>query len=97
MAELGRMDPFTFAGSKEVDHPVSIRMYVAVTAQAARERSRRMLIDLVYRINLEGDEPPVKESTLFERPGLRHIGSNTRYDATPPWPSTILRVILSRY
>lgn len=29
MADYGRMDPFSFAGSKEVDHPVSIRMYVA--------------------------------------------------------------------
>lgn len=28
MADYGRMDPFSFAGSKDVDHPVSIRMYV---------------------------------------------------------------------
>lgn len=28
MAELGKMDPFSFAGSKDVDYPVSIRMYV---------------------------------------------------------------------
>jgi phosphatidylinositol 3-kinase len=27
MAEYGKMDPFSFAGSKDVDHPVSIRMY----------------------------------------------------------------------
>lgn len=31
-----------------------------------------------YRMNLEGDEPPVKYSTLLDRPDLRHIGSNTR-------------------
>ncbi|KAK0390852.1 hypothetical protein NLU13_0355 [Sarocladium strictum] len=54
MAEYGKMDPFSFAGSKDVDHPVSIRI-----------------------IDLEGDEPPLKASTLFERPDLRHIGSNT--------------------
>ncbi|KAH7316525.1 kinase-like domain-containing protein [Stachybotrys elegans] len=28
-------------------------------------------------MNLEGDEPPIKASTLFERPDLRHVGSNT--------------------
>jgi hypothetical protein len=33
-------------------------------------------------MNLEGDEPPVKYSTLLERPDLRHIGSNTRYAYT---------------
>ncbi|KAF4978345.1 hypothetical protein FZEAL_5243 [Fusarium zealandicum] len=27
MSEYGRMDPFSFAGSKDVHHPVSIRMY----------------------------------------------------------------------
>lgn len=27
MAEYGKMDPFSFAGSKDVDHPVSVRMY----------------------------------------------------------------------
>ncbi|OAA48578.1 Phosphatidylinositol Kinase [Metarhizium rileyi] len=54
MADYGRMDPFSFAGSKDVDHPVSVRI-----------------------MNLEGDEPPVKYSTLLERPDLRHIGSNT--------------------
>ncbi|KAM4065147.1 phosphatidylinositol 3- and 4-kinase domain-containing protein [Hirsutella rhossiliensis] len=54
MAEYGRMDPFSFAGSKDVDHPVSIRI-----------------------MNLEGDEPPVKYSTLLDSPDLRHIGSNT--------------------
>ena len=27
MAEYGKMDPFSFAGSKDVDQPVSIRMY----------------------------------------------------------------------
>ncbi|CAM1502259.1 Fc.00g042430.m01.CDS01 [Cosmosporella sp. VM-42] len=52
--EYGRMDPFSFAGSKDVNHPVSIRI-----------------------MNLEGDEPPFKASTLFERDDLRHIGSNT--------------------
>ena len=26
MAEYGKMDPFSFAGSKDVNHPVSIRM-----------------------------------------------------------------------
>lgn len=54
MADYGRMDPFSFAGSKDVDHPVSLRV-----------------------INLEGEEPPVKFSTLLERPDLRHVGSNT--------------------
>lgn len=42
MAEYGRMDPFSFAGSKEVDHPVSIRMYVAnriLASSVARVRS----------------------------------------------------------
>lgn len=42
MAEYGRMDPFSFAGSKEVDHPVSIRMYVAnriLVPSAARVRA----------------------------------------------------------
>ncbi|KAK5990986.1 Phosphatidylinositol 3-kinase catalytic subunit type 3 [Cladobotryum mycophilum] len=53
MAEYGRMDPFSFAGSKDVDYPVSIRI-----------------------MNLEGDEPPVKYSTLLDSPGLRHVGSN---------------------
>ncbi|CAF3462512.1 unnamed protein product [Fusarium graminearum] len=53
MAEYGRMDPFSFAGSKDVHHPVSIRI-----------------------MNLEGEEPPFKFSTLLERPDLRHIGSN---------------------
>ncbi len=28
-------------------------------------------------INLEGDEIPVRPSTLFQHPDLRHIGSNT--------------------
>ncbi|KAL6858032.1 Phosphatidylinositol (PI) 3-kinase [Amphichorda felina] len=28
-------------------------------------------------MNLEGDEPPFRYSTLLERPDLRHIGSNT--------------------
>ncbi|KAG5995852.1 hypothetical protein E4U43_002955 [Claviceps pusilla] len=54
MTDYGRMDPFSFAGSKDVDHPVSVRI-----------------------INLEGEEPPVKFSTLLESPHLRHIGSNT--------------------
>ncbi|KND89763.1 Phosphatidylinositol 3-kinase VPS34 [Tolypocladium ophioglossoides CBS 100239] len=54
MPDYGRMDPFSFAGSKDVDHPVSVRI-----------------------MNLEGDEPPVKYSTLLDRPDLRHIGSNT--------------------
>lgn len=54
MAEYGRMDPFSFAGSKDVHHPVSIRI-----------------------MNLEGEEPPFKHSTLLENPDLRHIGSNT--------------------
>ncbi|PHH60907.1 hypothetical protein CDD81_1068 [Ophiocordyceps australis] len=54
MADYGRMDPFSFAGSKDLDLPVSVRI-----------------------INLEGDEPPVKASTLVDRPDLRHIGSNT--------------------
>ncbi|KAG6231345.1 hypothetical protein E4U26_006944 [Claviceps purpurea] len=54
MAEYGKMDPFSFAGSKDIDHPVSVRI-----------------------INLEGEEPPVKFSTLLESPHLRHIGSNT--------------------
>lgn len=27
MTEYKRMDPFSFAGSKDVDHPVSVRMY----------------------------------------------------------------------
>lgn len=27
MAEYGKMDPFSFAGSKDVDYPVCIRMY----------------------------------------------------------------------
>lgn len=30
-------------------------------------------------MNLEGDEPPIKHATLSERPDLRYIGSNTRY------------------
>jgi phosphatidylinositol 3-kinase len=55
MAEYGRMDPFSFAGSKDVHHPVSIRI-----------------------MNLEGEEPPFKFSTLLERPDLRHVGSNIR-------------------
>ncbi|KAG5928175.1 hypothetical protein E4U53_002735 [Claviceps sorghi] len=54
MADYGRMDPFSFAGSRDVDHPVSVRI-----------------------INLEGEEPPVKFSTLLENPHLRHVGSNT--------------------
>ncbi|KAM0252608.1 hypothetical protein ACHAP5_000898 [Fusarium lateritium] len=54
MSEYGRMDPFSFAGSKDVHHPVSIRI-----------------------MNLEGEEPPYKSSTLLERADLRHIGSNT--------------------
>ncbi|KAL3954809.1 hypothetical protein ACCO45_010372 [Purpureocillium lilacinum] len=54
MTDYGRMDPFSFAGSKDVDHPVSVRI-----------------------MNLEGDEPPVKYSTLLDRPDLRHVGSNT--------------------
>ncbi|KAG5981252.1 hypothetical protein E4U55_003145 [Claviceps digitariae] len=54
MSDFGRMDPFSFAGSKDIDHPVSVRI-----------------------INLEGEEPPVKFSTLLESPHLRHIGSNT--------------------
>lgn len=29
MTDYGRMDPFSFAGSKDVDHPVSVRMYDA--------------------------------------------------------------------
>ncbi|RKK99130.1 hypothetical protein BFJ68_g13361 [Fusarium oxysporum] len=53
MSEYGRMDPFSFAGSKDVHHPVTIRI-----------------------MNLEGDEPPFKYSTLLERPDLRHAGSN---------------------
>ncbi|KAG6032292.1 hypothetical protein E4U41_007264 [Claviceps citrina] len=53
MADYGRMDPFSFAGSKDVDHPVRVRI-----------------------INLEGEEPAVKFSTLLERRHLRHIGSN---------------------
>ncbi|KAJ4263781.1 Phosphatidylinositol (PI) 3-kinase [Fusarium torreyae] len=53
MSEYGRMDPFSFAGSKDVHHPVSIRI-----------------------MNLEGEEPPFKFSTLLERPDLRHVGSN---------------------
>ncbi|KAH6894176.1 kinase-like domain-containing protein [Thelonectria olida] len=53
MSEYGRMDPFSFAGSKDVQHPVSIRI-----------------------MNLEGEEPPYKSSTLLERPDLRHVGSN---------------------
>lgn len=42
MAEYGRMDPFSFAGSKEVDHPVSIRMQVATlrfTSSVVRVRA----------------------------------------------------------
>ncbi|PFH59193.1 hypothetical protein XA68_12677 [Ophiocordyceps unilateralis] len=54
MTDYGRMDPFSFAGSKDVDHPVSIRI-----------------------MNLDGEEPPVKYSTLLDRPDLRHVGSNT--------------------
>ncbi|KAI8722276.1 Phosphatidylinositol 3-kinase VPS34 [Fusarium sp. LHS14.1] len=54
MSEYGRMDPFSFAGSKDVHHPVSIRI-----------------------MNLEGEEPPFKPSTLLEKPELRHVGSNT--------------------
>lgn len=54
MADYGKLDPFSFAGSKDVDHPLSIRI-----------------------MNLEGDEPPIRMSTLFERPDLRHVGSNT--------------------
>ncbi|KAG5925396.1 hypothetical protein E4U42_004320 [Claviceps africana] len=54
MTDYGRMDPFSFAGSRDVDHPVSVRI-----------------------INLEGEEPPVKFSTLLENPHLRHVGSNT--------------------
>ncbi|KAH6956915.1 hypothetical protein HG530_002436 [Fusarium avenaceum] len=53
MSEYGRMDPFSFAGSRDVQHPVSIRI-----------------------MNLEGEEPPYKSSTLLERADLRHIGSN---------------------
>ncbi|CVK90740.1 probable 1-phosphatidylinositol 3-kinase [Fusarium mangiferae] len=53
MSEYGRMDPFSFAASKDVLHPVTIRI-----------------------MNLEGDEPPFKHSTLLERPDLRHVGSN---------------------
>jgi phosphatidylinositol 3-kinase len=29
-------------------------------------------------MNLEGEEPPFKPSTLLEKPELRHVGSNTR-------------------
>ncbi|KAF7559360.1 hypothetical protein G7046_g4804 [Stylonectria norvegica] len=54
MTEYGRMDPFSFAGSKDVHHPVSIRI-----------------------MNLEGDEPPVKDTALYENSDLRFVGANT--------------------
>ncbi|KAM0355844.1 hypothetical protein ACHAPU_000231 [Fusarium lateritium] len=65
MSEYGRMDPFSFAGSKDVHHPVSIRI-----------------------MNLEGEEPPYKSSTLLERADLRHIGSNMRWNEWLQLPIT---------
>ncbi|KAJ4857461.1 phosphatidylinositol 3- and 4-kinase domain-containing protein [Trichoderma breve] len=54
MAEYGRIDPFSFAASRDIESPVSIRI-----------------------IGIDGDERPTKQSTLLERPQVRHIGSNT--------------------
>jgi hypothetical protein len=30
------------------------------------------------RMNLEGEEAPVRQSTLLSTPSLRHVGSNLR-------------------
>ena len=91
MAEYGRMDPFSFAASKDVDYPVSIRMYAASYARSGAfprsfhgnilihpPRTISSLLIVATSMNLEGDKPPVKYSVLLERPDLRHIGSNTR-------------------
>lgn len=50
----------------------------AVPCYAMRQGALVSLTAWPYSMNLEGDEPPVKYSTLLDRPDLRHIGSNTR-------------------
>lgn len=73
MAEYGKMDPFSFAGSNELDHPVFIRMQVTTSKRIPVKRHSLTFID---SINLEGKEPQPNASTLLERPSLRQVGSN---------------------
>lgn len=97
------MDPFSFAGSKDVDHPVSIRMFVPAAPRPAPLRQdtlgwNRMMRSFAAnesdgcRMNLEGDEPPLKYSTLLDRADLRHVGSNTRCELPMPLDALQLAV-----
>lgn len=78
MADYGRIDPFSFAASRDIESPVSIRMSVKSSKLTLNVPS---LIALPCRIGIDGDVPPTKYSTLLDKPQVRHIGSNTRYDA----------------